>query len=479
MKHAPDDSLTPTSAAATVAVGETEPIPLQERHGHARNLLWTWSSPNMQFAVILVGVISVLYFGQSLWSAVLAIILGNLLASVFHAILTSFGPSTGLPQLTLSRRAFGYLGNVLPAGLNAFLAGIGWFAVNSVIGALALSTLTGWSVYLCLMIGGVLTLAVAFGGHNIVHLFQRLSFPLLLVCFAIGMVFVFGQADPAAASDPIPGAFWMTFGASFGLTAGWNPLAADYSRYLPPNRSRAAGIYAGIGLFVTSTALQITGAAAVTAVGINSWNPDNPTESYTGLFPSWFANIALLGIFAGAMAANSMNLYSASLSFSSLGLSLQPRFGRNASTVAMAVVGLTVAWIAADSVDAFQGFLLILAYWIGPWLGVILTDRALYWNELRDTVCSNRHFWNPAGPIAMLVAAALSIWLFSNQTYYVGIVPSRFPEVGDITFVVGMAAAAVIYWLIRRLTSELVVRSASSSASGTVATELPEPALQS
>ena len=37
--------------------------------------------------------------------------------------------------MVLSRLAFGYWGNALPAGLNSVTAGIGWFAVNSVSGA--------------------------------------------------------------------------------------------------------------------------------------------------------------------------------------------------------------------------------------------------------------------------------------------------------------------------------------------------------
>ena len=32
------------------------------------------------------------------------------------------------------------------------MAGVGWFAVNSISGALALSALTGWNGYVCLVI---------------------------------------------------------------------------------------------------------------------------------------------------------------------------------------------------------------------------------------------------------------------------------------------------------------------------------------
>jgi hypothetical protein len=45
----------------------------------------------------------------------------------------------------------------------------------------------------------------------------------------------------------------------------------------------------------------------------------------------------------------------------------------------------------------------------------------------------------------MLAGMGLSIWLFSNQTEYVGLVPTHVPSVGDITFEVGFLVTAVIY----------------------------------
>jgi cytosine/uracil/thiamine/allantoin permease len=52
---------------------------------------------------------------------------------------------------------------------------------------------------------------------------------------------------------------------------------------------------------------------------------------------------------------------------------------------------------------------------------------------------------NWAGPVAMLVGMGLSIWLFSNQTEYLGVVPTHFPSVGDLTFEVGFVITALVY----------------------------------
>ncbi len=43
----------------TVEPGGAEFIPLNERHGRPLQLFWTWTSPNMEFATIFVGVLAV------------------------------------------------------------------------------------------------------------------------------------------------------------------------------------------------------------------------------------------------------------------------------------------------------------------------------------------------------------------------------------------------------------------------------------
>src|SRR3954470_13664118 len=115
-----------------VEPGGVEFIPLDERHGSPVQLLWTWTSPNLEFATVGVGILGPLYFGLSFWQAVAAIVLGTALGGLTQGVLSTWGPGHGLAQMVISRSGFGFLGNALPAGLNAVVAGIGWFAVNSV-----------------------------------------------------------------------------------------------------------------------------------------------------------------------------------------------------------------------------------------------------------------------------------------------------------------------------------------------------------
>src|ERR1700727_400364 len=107
-----------------VEPGGAEFIPLNERHGRPLNLFWTWTSPNMEFATIFVGVLGVAAFGLSFWEAFLAIVIGTGLGGISQGLLSQEGPLFGVPQMVLSRLGFGYWGNVLPGGLNSITAGI-------------------------------------------------------------------------------------------------------------------------------------------------------------------------------------------------------------------------------------------------------------------------------------------------------------------------------------------------------------------
>src|ERR1700757_3317781 len=150
-----------------VEPGGAEFIPLNERHGRPLQLFWTWTSPNLEFATVFVGVLGVAAFGLSFWQTVLAVLIGTAGGALAQGVLSARGPSHGVPQMVLSRLGFGYWGNILPAGLNSVTAGIGWFAVNSVSGAFALNALTHWPKALCLTLVVVAQIVIAFFGHNL------------------------------------------------------------------------------------------------------------------------------------------------------------------------------------------------------------------------------------------------------------------------------------------------------------------------
>jgi NCS1 family nucleobase:cation symporter-1 len=438
-------------AVVAIEPGGAEFIPLHDRHGTPMRLFFTWVSPNMEFATVFVGVIAVAFFGQSLPMAILAIVLGTGLGSLTHGFLSARGPESGVPQMILSRISFGFIGNALPAGLNAVIAGIGWFAVNSVSGTFALNQLTHIPKLLSLLIVVIAQIAIAFLGHNFLHAFERVVFPFLVIVFVLGGIVIISKSHPGSTQGGGGIGGWLiSLGAAFGYAAGWNPYAADYTRYLPPAVSkRAVGLYAGLGVFVSCVALEVVGALSVTIATKNT----NPTGAFTGDMPTWIADLVLLGITIGAISANAINVYSGTMSFLALGIELPLQLRRALVALTFGVIGFLVAWSGlSDAGSKYENFLLVISYWIGPWLGVFFVDQWLRRKHRVDGFLFDKKHNPWGGAVSMLVAMVISIWLFSNQTKYVGIFPKHVSaKFGDLTFEVGFLLAAGLYYAFFRL----------------------------
>jgi NCS1 family nucleobase:cation symporter-1 len=450
-----------------VEPGGVEYIPERERHGRPLDLFWTWVSPNLEFATIYVGVLPVAFFGMGFADACLALVVGTALGSLTHAVLSSWGPRFGVPQMVQARAAFGYRGVILPAGLNTFTANVGWFIVNSVSGAFALETLFGpllhwftmpfWLAFLVIVLVQVV---VAFLGHNLVHAFERYAFPYLTIVFLLAAALVFAHSRPgtgidARAQGPMgeSGAFLLTFTAAFGYAVGWNPYASDYTRYLPRSSSRVlTGLWAGLGVFLSCVLLEIAGAALATVPGTR-WGPnDVPTAQFIRPLPEWLAALTMLGIALGAVAANVLNIYSGAMSFLTLGIRLTLRQRRAIVALATGVVSYVVGVALQAQVgpgSKYENFLLLISYWIAPFLAVILTDA---W--LRRGRFDERLFYAPRhrrwqGVVAMLagIVASLPFW---NNPLFVGPLPHAVPALGDVTFVVGFLVTAIVYLALNR-----------------------------
>ena len=102
------------------------------------------------------------------------------------------------------------------------------------------------------------------------------------------------------------GAFWLYLGAVYGYSAGWNPFASDYSRYLPKSEDpKAAGRFAALGLIIAPSILEIVGLLAVRA-GMGS---AAPTDDFKNLLGGTLGTLVLLGVVLGSICANVLNVY--------------------------------------------------------------------------------------------------------------------------------------------------------------------------
>jgi purine-cytosine permease-like protein len=148
----------------------------------------------------------------------------------------------------------------------------------------------------------------------------------------------------------------------------------------------------------------------------------------------------------GAVAANVLNVYSGALAFLCLGIRLPLAWRRAAVALAFGVVGFVLAWSGlGDAGHAYENFLLVIAYWISPWLAVVLVDHYLRRGQRVGPLLADTGYHNWAGLTAFLAGLVISVALFADQSLYTGPIPRAVPQVGDLTFLVGFVVAGSVY----------------------------------
>src|SRR6185436_16602477 len=114
----------------------------------------------------------------------------------------------------------------------------------------------------------------------------------------------------------------------------------------------------------------------------------------------------------------------------------------------------------------YEFFLLLISYWIAPWLAVMFVDYWMRGGDYGDESLfydTKRFRWQ--GVAAMAIGLVVSVYLFANVFgVYIGPIPTNNPDVGDITFIVGFVLTAVLYYVFSTVSGkEMVSRTAATS----------------
>jgi nucleobase:cation symporter-1, NCS1 family len=390
-----------------VAVERTgiEHIPQEARHGSAGRVFTLWFAANLTIADYVVGVLSVQSFGLTFSQSLPVLLIGNVLGGALLGLSASMGPKLGFPQMMSSRASFGRRGNYIFGGLN-WLSTVGWFTVNTILGVYALQVVfPSMNYYAAASVLVAAQVLIAVFGHDLIQLFEKYMAVVLGMLF-LG-VFVASLTNRGVLQLSIPtlhvselGSVGIVLAASFSYLMSWSPYASDYSRYLPEGTSaRRVAAFALVGGGVASFAVEGIGAMVGTlAPGSNLFEGLYRITGSFGVF-------AIAAVLLGAVAANALNIYTNSLS----ALVLDVRTKRWVAVLAGGAVGLALAFYGSSNfVNGFENFLLVLDYWITPWLGVVLVD---YFVLGRTTVerAANPLGWDWRALTAYIVAVLASV----------------------------------------------------------------------
>ncbi|KAA9166908.1 cytosine permease, partial [Amycolatopsis acidicola] len=169
---------------------------------------------------------------------------------------------------------------------------------------------------------------------------------------------------------------------------------------------------------------------------------------------------ALLVITLTAVSSNAMNDYSGSLALQTVGVRLR----RPVSAVVVTVVAFAlILWMhSGDLASKFEDVLLVIGYWVPPFVGVVTID---WWARTRhkrrfdvvSEVAMPQRGW-PA-LVAFVVGCDAAV-PFMNTSLYTGPVAAA-AHGADLAYYVGLVVSGVVYALLR-----MVVRPGSQRAAG-------------
>jgi len=433
-----------------------EHVSEEARHGSPGRVFTLWFAANLTIADYVIGVLCVLPtgygFGLTVAQSIPILLVGNILGGLFVGLAALMGPSLGFPQMMSSRASFGRLGNMVPGALN-WISTVGWFTVNTILAVFALQVVlpganfvAGAAAYV------VVQAAIAVYGHDLIHLFEKVMSVVLGLLFLLIFVITIPQLDSAFAYVPSGaagtlslGAIGAVFVACFSYLMSWSPYASDYSRYLPRSASKARILaFALAGGAASSFAVEVVGALVGSLTAVQS------ESSYFGGLSNAvgaFGWVAMVTMILGAFAADALNLYTNSLSALVLGI----RASRWKTVAAGAAVGFAIAVTVGEQFEPFyESFLLLLSYWVMPWLAIILVD---FFVARRTTVegTANPKSWDRGALLVYVAAIALSVpFMVPLITigYPVGALASWFGG-ADFSYFVSFGVAFVLACLLR------------------------------
>jgi NCS1 family nucleobase:cation symporter-1 len=461
--------------SATVEAIGIERVPEEKRHGTSIMAFTVWFAANLGAAGFAIGVLAVYIFGLTLAQTIPVLLISNLLGGLVLGLTASMGPELGVPQMLSSRSAFGRRGNYLPAAFN-WISTIGWFTFNTILGVLAIQAIyADLNLYLGIAVLMLIQVVIAVFGHDIIHIFEKvMSIALGLVFLAIlAFILVSDKLAPAFAYVPQGGnALAASFGAigatvavAFSYIIAWSPYASDYSRYFPSKISkRKVAIAAMLGGALASFGVEVLG-AMVAAILQNPTAGVQNTILFAGI-ASGFGSLGILMLAAlaiGVVTANALNIYSNALS----ALVLDIKAKRWVTVAAGGFIGFALAAIVgANFVVAFENFLLVLDYWITPWVAIMLVDFFLA-KRTAANLGRKSNVLNPTTigiyafsiilSIPFMVPTGICSATSSTSCFYIPLVSPAVSSLAwifggaDFSYFISFAIAGVLYFAYRRI----------------------------
>ena len=452
-----------SSAAAGQGRMETRTIdmvPEHERHGSPSSRFTLWFGANMQITAVVDGALAVV-FGAEAMTAILGLLIGNILGGIVMALHSAQGPRLGLPQMISSRVQFGVKGAALPL-LLVILMYLGFAATGTVLSGQAINLMFGFSTPAAgIIIFGILTALVALVGYKLIHVVGRISTVVGILGFGYLARQLCHQYDVISAFGQKPFT-WTSFLTAMALSAGWQmtfaPYVADYSRYLPSKTSTASTFWTTFGGSVISAQLAMTFGVLVAALGGNFIKNQ---VGFLGDLAGPLAVVIYLVIVTGKLTVNCLNAYGGVMTMLTTVSAFNDKKHFSPATRLAYILGFVlltvlVALMASSNFLAtFKNFVLLLLTVFVPWSAVNLVDYYLVSKEKVDipALYDSQGRYGAYNGVA-LFSYVLGIIVqipFINQAMYEGPLAKAMGG-ADISWIVSLIVTSLVYYPLAKKT---------------------------
>ncbi|PIM53137.1 cytosine permease [Roseateles chitinivorans] len=436
-------------------------VPERERHGSPGSQFSLWMAANLQITAVVDGALAIV-FGAEALTAIVGLLLGNLLGGAVMALHSAQGPRLGLPQMISSRVQFGVKGAALPLLLTLVMY-LGFAATGTVLSGQAINLLLGAeSPLVGIAVFGGLTALIATVGYKLIHVVGRIATVLGILGFGYLALRLFQQHDMGAVFGQKP--FTMaSLLLTMALSAGWQltfaPYVADYSRYLPSGTSTARTFWTTFTGTVLGAQLAMTFGVLVAAAGGGFLK--NQVGFMGELAGPAVAAAIYTVIVAGKLTVNCLNAYGGCMTLLTTLGAFRPSLRIGAAARAATILGFVLASMAiavlasADFLNHFKNFVLLLLAVFVPWSAINLVDYYLVSREKVDIPA----LYDPNGRYGAWNAMALGCYLlgvivqipFLNQKLYRGPIADWLGG-ADISWIVSLVLTSLVYYPLARRT---------------------------
>lgn len=408
------------------------PISNEKRMFGLSTYIMMWISSMVVIQIFMVGQSFLPPVGSlNLFQAGVVTFVSALFLWVIFVLNSRPGLTYGIPFIVQARSAFGYNGARI-ASLIRVLPAVFWYGIGSWIGASATNFITdsiwGYSnIWLYFILFQVIQTIIAYSGMNSIKWFDSiLSFVVLgFLIYIVIQLIKFGGLNMENSWENNDGSWGMPFFAAITASVGVLITAAinngDLSRYLEnkPKNNRIGHFFGIVPMFLIMMFIGILSAAAT---GI--WDP---IQAIVSVIPNPVVAVAMMIFIIVAQFTTNLTI-----NIKPPALVIMEMFNLKWGTAVILVGILSIAtfpWILVSS-SAFNTFIAFYSAFLGPLLGILLTDYYIVHkqNYRVEELYQRDVKYNWLGIGSMFIGGIIGICFLS------------------IAWMVSMPLSALLYW---------------------------------